>query len=63
MDVMGPTNLSHKNKPWANTLFGNNTTSFLLTKKMENHNQEIEDKAMLLQLASPSVGMKERAII
>ena len=30
---------------------------------MENHNQEIEDKAMLLQLATPSVDMKEKAII
>ena len=29
---------------------------------MENHNQEIEDKAMLLQLATPSVDMKERAM-
>ena len=30
---------------------------------MENHNQEIKDKAMLLQLATPSVDMKERARI
>ena len=30
---------------------------------MKNHNQEIEDKAMLLQLATPSVDMKEKAII
>ena len=29
---------------------------------MENHNQEIEDKAMLLQLATPLVDMKERAM-